>query len=145
MSLASRLNERLPADWQEVDTPESIQPRHQSRCAKLMIGHVPLFVGERDPSATGSDWWFCCPFANGMNWHFWDTLLRELPHVVASIALSRVKWTPPAPIPAIPSWAKPALDKQREARLELINNRVAWANRLADTLGEERRVLEMTP
>ena len=144
MSLASRLNEHLPAAWQDIDPPEAVRRRSKGRCAMIVIGNVEIWVGAAEPTDIGSDWWFCCA-GEGVNWRQWETLLTELPHVVAHVALSRLRQTPPLPMPAIPAWASREFDKQRAERLTFLNNRIAWAIRLADTLGEERRVLEMTP
>lgn len=143
MSLASRLNEHLPAAWQDIDPPEAARRRSKGRCAMLMIGGVEIWVGAAESTDIGSDWWFCCA-GEGVNWRRWETLLTELPHVAAHVALLRLRQTPPIPMPAIPSWALLAFDKQRAERLAFITNRIAWANRLADTLNEERRVLEAT-
>ncbi len=142
MSLASRLNERLPAAWQDIDPPEGIGPRDRRPCAMMAIGGVPIYVGEVAPSEIGSDCWFCCP-GDGLNWRRWETLLVELPHVVAHLALNRARQTPPVSMPVVPAWAAQAFTTQRLERLTFINNRTSWANRLIAALNEERGVLEV--
>ncbi len=151
MSLLDYLQEHFDAPWQPVATPDySARPVDRSlpidaynnpeRSAFLDIGKVRLFVGEQ-PIADGRPNWYCVGARGLVEFANADTIVSEIPEVVARIALDHLRQDPQTYVPAIPKWCRGAFEALRVARITEADHTIAQARRNIERATKEREVL----
>lgn len=151
MTLLDYLKEHFNAPWQPVPTPDySARPMDSSlpidaynnpkRSAFLDIGKVRLFVGEQ-PGGDGRPNWYCVGARGLVEFSNADTIVSEIPEVVARIALDHLRRDPQEFIPAIPRWCNDAFEALRLARIEEADHTLTQARRILERTTQEREVL----
>ena len=151
MTLLDYLNGHFDAPWQPVATPDySARPvdtslpidayNNPARSAYLDIGKVRLFVGEQ-PVGDGRPNWYCVGARGLVEFSDADTIVSEIPEVVARIALDHLRRDPQEYIPAIPLWSVGAFEMLRLARIKEADHTLAQARRILERTTKEREVL----
>lgn len=138
MNTLDRLRQDLPADWQiPTEAGSAAWCADPVRTVYLQIGDSRLFVSARARGAISG------PIGGGQRSTTWRDLRRSICEGAARLAVQHA--VEGKPIPAVPTWATPALTKALARRHDTLTEReMDYRSRLASIAAERALLSALT-